>query len=254
MEKHDYNLTKIFKYINRRTIGLRFPGGRHDILNKFGVLFDLLNKEGNNWNQSMSVESGSQLINFFDFKRKDNKESLFISTSRIGFTYSELLKKDNDTKLDFKQKIENFNEIYEKLIQVFDYLKFDRFGVYFEIPLTLKDINEFTKLEIFRWFSGYNYTIDQFEEINTRFGIILNKKNEENFDKIILNLSKVLDPNDIKSEIKYLLTIDYQEYFPTVELRSSTELLKFLSEKFEDNYDKLFTYISNLCLLEENSK
>jgi hypothetical protein len=62
MNKNEYNLNKLFKHINKRTIGLRFHGGRHDIMNKFGILFDLINKENNEWTQSISAETGRRLI------------------------------------------------------------------------------------------------------------------------------------------------------------------------------------------------
>lgn len=250
MDKNDYNLSKLFKYINKRTIGLKFHGSRHDILNKFGILYDLLNKESNDWNQTVSVETGSQLLNFFDFKKKNNKESIFFSTTRIGFTYTDLLDKNSNTKTDFHNKLNTFREIYDNLMNVFNYLKFDRFGIYFEIPLTKKEISEFSKLKLLKGFTG-NLLITDFDEINSRTGIILNKFDSSIYQKIIMSIGKVIDQNNPKADIKYLLTIDYQDYFLPIEITTAQELESFLQEKLNIVYDQMNSYLVNLCTTEE---
>jgi hypothetical protein len=203
------------------------------------------------WTQKSNTESGSQLVNLFEFTETSTNNSTFISTTRMGFTFR------NVQKFDPKELLTTYasknQQIYEKFINEFEEFTYDRFGLYFEFLIDLSEIKSFSKMKLFKWISGSKIKIEDYDEISNRYGYIYDRISDTNYKKIILSFAKVLNQLNISQPPKYLLTIDLQHFFPAVVMNNPEDMNLKFNEFILNSYKEFQNFMQELAITEEET-
>jgi hypothetical protein len=213
----------------------------------------LLNKDDHKWTQKASAENGSQLLNLFDFTNAEDKLGIFLSTTRMGISFNDLDLKKTEALQFIQSNQVKIADIYENLFSVFNNFEVDRYGLYFEHLFTADEINNHKQLKLFRWFMGEHKSISDFEEINQRYSYQIAKTDSSQYTKIILQFSKVMNRTN-KTDIKYLLTTDFQKYFPSRYIADVAELEAFSDENIKLTLEEYSSHLSELTTVEGINK
>jgi hypothetical protein len=247
MESGLYNLGKLFKHLSKSSFGVRYTKERFDVLNKFGLFYDSINKEDQKWSQKANAESGQQMLNLFDYTNADNHMGMFLSTTRFGISINDISNKKGEIINPFIEKQKDISMVLKKMTDLFCSFNLIRFGIYFEYLLLEQEVESLSSLKLFKWLVGNNLSITNYDEINQRYSYKVKNINKDEYSKIIIQFSKVLVNNG--KEEKYLLTTDYQSFFIPVQVNSYTELNEFSSKKINNIYDEYIEYFKGLTIV-----
>ena len=218
----------------------------------------LIKQSKNILNQSLAFINSNNLDTCPICERELNEEILKSISTRIS-SFNDNLKSLNERESEinkFKQKIEKNISVFNKIISILKNINnLDEEIKYIEKCKTdftnlsndLTDLINF-KLSPMDLKGKYDLNIDEkFDEINEKINNLLEKENEDNYDKlknIKKCIEKLIEYNEIKEKIptinsKYELSAKLKQQFN----ESKENYINNLIDEVEDDVDKFYNFI-----------
>jgi hypothetical protein len=244
--KHATEYEELIGYVNKITFGFKYATERHDVFNKFGLLFDSFKERDGDWIQTQGAEAGKSLINLFEYTNSGKSVAVFVSTSRVGIALLDVSPKSGILS-EYQKRQPFIRELCEDIIGVFSRFTFVRFGVHLEILLPENQANHMSRAPLLRQFVGESKATD-FNEISHRHSLDLPSDVDGESERVISQFVRVIVQHQGRPRTRFLLSEDYQVFYGEESVRDCASMSAVIDRRFETTYKRLEEHISSLLV------